>query len=108
MNGGKSTGHAAASLSRGSYSEWRKYIPGSREWAVGSRTPGWPLGSRNLNFRIGVAVPARSFRRRFHMTSLSKNARIAGLLYIVGSIVGMLRPIYIPEKLFVHGNGSAT
>ena len=42
------------------------------------------------------------------MTSLSKNARIAGLLYIVGSIFGVVRLIYIPEKLFVHGNGAAT
>ena len=42
------------------------------------------------------------------MTSLSKNARVAGLLYIVGSVFGVVRLIYIPNKLFVSGNAAAT
>ena len=42
------------------------------------------------------------------MTSLSKNARIAGLLYIVGSVFGIVRLLYIPSALFVHGNAAAT
>jgi hypothetical protein len=42
------------------------------------------------------------------MTSLSKNARIAGLLYIVGSLFGVVRLLYIPSVLFVHGNAAAT
>ena len=42
------------------------------------------------------------------MTSLSKNARIAGLLYIVASVVGFVRLAYIPKALFVHGNAAAT
>lgn len=42
------------------------------------------------------------------MTSLSKNARLAGLLYIVFSAVGFVRLIYIPNKLFIHGNAAAT
>ncbi len=42
------------------------------------------------------------------MTSLSKNARIAGLLYILASVVGVLRLMYIPNMLFVHGNATAT
>jgi len=42
------------------------------------------------------------------MTSLSKNARIAGLLYIVASVVGFLRLAYIPKALFVQGNAAAT
>lgn len=42
------------------------------------------------------------------MTSLSKNARVAGLLYILASVVGVLRLIYIPNKLFVDGNAAAT
>ena len=42
------------------------------------------------------------------MTSLSKNARIAGLLYIVASVVGFIRLAYIPKTLFVQGNGAAT
>ncbi|HMK30180.1 MAG TPA: DUF4386 domain-containing protein [Terriglobales bacterium] len=41
------------------------------------------------------------------MTSLSKNARIAGLLYL--TLLGApLRLIYIPNRLFVTGNPSAT
>src|SRR5215813_10190099 len=42
------------------------------------------------------------------MTSLSKNARVAGLLYILASVVGVLRLMYIPDKLFVYGNATAT
>jgi len=42
------------------------------------------------------------------MTSLSKHARIAGLLYILASAVGFLRLIYIPSALIVHGNAAAT
>ena len=42
------------------------------------------------------------------MTSLSKNARIPGLLYILASVVGVLRLMYIPNKLFVYGNATAT
>lgn len=42
------------------------------------------------------------------MTSLSKNARVAGLLYIVASGVGVVRLLYIPSALFVHGNAAAT
>jgi hypothetical protein len=42
------------------------------------------------------------------MTSLSKNARVAGLLYIVASVVGVVRFIYIPSALFVSGNATAT
>ncbi|HEX9162654.1 MAG TPA: DUF4386 domain-containing protein [Thermoanaerobaculia bacterium] len=42
------------------------------------------------------------------MTSLSSKARVAGLLYIVASAVGVVRLIYIPTKLFVHGNAAAT
>jgi Domain of unknown function (DUF4386) len=42
------------------------------------------------------------------MTSLSKRARVAGLLYIVASLVGFLRLIYIPNALIVSGNAAAT
>ena len=41
------------------------------------------------------------------MTSLSRNARIAGLLYLT-LMTAPLRLIYIPGKLFVSGNASAT
>ena len=42
------------------------------------------------------------------MTPLSRNARIAGLLYIFASLVGIVRLMYIPNKLFVDGNAAAT
>ena len=42
------------------------------------------------------------------MTSLGKNARVAGLLYILASVVGVLRLMYIPNKLFVYGNATGT
>ena len=42
------------------------------------------------------------------MTSLSKNARVAGLLYILASVVGVPRLMYIPNKLFVYGNATET
>jgi len=42
------------------------------------------------------------------MTSLSKNARVAGLLYILSSAVGFVRLGYIPKALIVHGNATAT
>ena len=41
------------------------------------------------------------------MTSLSRNASIAGLLYLT-LLTAPLRLIYIPSKLFVTGNASAT
>jgi hypothetical protein len=42
------------------------------------------------------------------VTSLSKNARVAGLLYVVASAVGIVRLLYIPKDLIVHGNATAT
>jgi hypothetical protein len=42
------------------------------------------------------------------MTSLSKNARVAGLLYILSSMLGLVRLIYIPSILLVPGNAAAT
>jgi hypothetical protein len=40
--------------------------------------------------------------------TLSKNARVAGLLYLLGSLFGIVRLIYVPSKLFVYGNATAT
>ena len=42
------------------------------------------------------------------MTSLSKNARVAGLIYLVGSLVAVVRLIYIPDTLIVSDNATAT
>jgi hypothetical protein len=40
--------------------------------------------------------------------TLSQNARVAGLLYLLGSLFGIVRLIYVPNKLFVYGNAAAT
>jgi hypothetical protein len=42
------------------------------------------------------------------MTSLSKNARVAGFLYLLLVLAGPLRLIYIPNTLFVTGDAAAT
>lgn len=42
------------------------------------------------------------------MTPLSKNARIAGLLYVAASVVGVVRLMYVPKALIVSGNASIT
>jgi hypothetical protein len=42
------------------------------------------------------------------MTSLSKKARVAGLLYVLASALGYVRLIYIPTALIVSGNAAAT
>jgi Domain of unknown function (DUF4386) len=40
--------------------------------------------------------------------TLSKNARVAGLVYLLGSLFGIVRLLYVPKKLFVYGNAAAT
>ena len=42
------------------------------------------------------------------MTETSKNARIVGFWYLMLVFVGPLRLLYIPNKLFVHGDAAAT
>jgi hypothetical protein len=42
------------------------------------------------------------------MTSISRNARIAGFIYLLLAIAGPLRLLYIPNTLFVHGDAAAT
>jgi hypothetical protein len=42
------------------------------------------------------------------MTSINRNARVAGLLYLLLTLVGPFRLIYIPNTLFVDGNAAAT
>jgi hypothetical protein len=37
-----------------------------------------------------------------------RNARVAGLLYIVGSALGVVRLVYIPSTLVLRGNATAT
>lgn len=41
--------------------------------------------------------------------SLTKNpGRLAGLLYVLASIPGFFALAYVPSKLIVHGNATAT
>ncbi len=40
--------------------------------------------------------------------TLNQNGRVAGLLYLLGSLFGIVRLIYVPNKLFVYGNAAAT
>src|SRR5208282_3804713 len=42
------------------------------------------------------------------MSSTPNPGRVAGLWYLLLIVVGPLRLIYIPSKLFVQGNASAT
>ena len=42
------------------------------------------------------------------MTALSKKARVAGVVYIVASLIGIVRLLYIPTRLVVHGDAAAT
>jgi hypothetical protein len=42
------------------------------------------------------------------MTPISRNARVAGFIYLVLILLGPIRLIYIPGKLFVHGDAAAT
>src|SRR5258706_4186270 len=42
------------------------------------------------------------------MTSTRNPGRFAGLLYVLMSIPGVFALIYVPSKLIVHGNATAT
>src|SRR5215831_14368253 len=42
------------------------------------------------------------------MDSIKKRARTAGALYVLASIIGILRLLIIPSRLFVKGNATAT
>lgn len=42
------------------------------------------------------------------MNALSKKARVSALLFVLASAVGLVRLMYIPKALIVHGNAAAT
>ena len=42
------------------------------------------------------------------MRSTRNPGRVAGLWYLLLCLIGPLRLMYIPGKLFVHGNAAAT
>lgn len=72
----------------------------------------WPLGIASmakLNLFAAFSVPhAETPHIGGRVTPLSRNARAAGLLYILASVVGIVRLGYIPKILFVHGIAAAT
>src|SRR5450755_2452459 len=47
-------------------------------------------------------------KRSSHMTFIRNPGRIAGLLYVLTSIVGFFAMGYVPDHLIVHGNTAAT
>jgi hypothetical protein len=42
------------------------------------------------------------------MTLIKRQARVAGFLYLLMGLAGPIRIVYIPAKLFVHGDAAAT
>lgn len=49
-----------------------------------------------------------TYRGQGTMTTLKRDARIAGLIYLALTLIAPFRLIYIPGKLFVHGDAAAT
>jgi hypothetical protein len=63
--------------------------------------------------KIGLLVPVASERllsllKGGDMSSARNPGRVAGFWYLLLVVVGLPRLIYIPSKLFVHGNATAT
>jgi hypothetical protein len=46
--------------------------------------------------------------RKIEMTSTKKQARIAGLLYLLASVPAVFAWVYVPSKLIVTGDATAT
>src|SRR5579859_74790 len=69
-----------------------------------------PLSGASRLLSSGYISPAH--RARPHqeqtMTPLSKQARIVGFFYLLLAFVGPVRLIYVPTKLFVHGDAATT
>jgi hypothetical protein len=74
---------------------------------------GWGEGKlasaqKRPEHEAAMPLSTDSAKGKQRMTPLSKNARIAGLIYLLLTIVAPFRLIYIPTKLFVNGNAAAT
>jgi hypothetical protein len=54
------------------------------------------------------AVSIAYLHRELLMSTVSNHARVAGLLYVLSSAVGIVRLMYVPKVLFVHANAAAT
>jgi len=57
--------------------------------------------------RLPVSAPYSNSKENT-LTTTSRNARIAGFLYLLLAIAGPVRLMVIPTTLFVHGNAPAT
>src|ERR1700680_2638160 len=68
------------------------------------RGPGTP----RRTYLISAPVSPPSRYNGENMSSPRNPGRVAGLWYLLLILVGPLRLIYIPSKLFVHGNAAAT
>jgi hypothetical protein len=55
-----------------------------------------------------MAPNLRLSRKREQMNSTNNPGRFAGLLYVVTSLVGFFAMGYVPGKMIVHGDASAT
>jgi Domain of unknown function (DUF4386) len=66
---------------------------------------------RNILAGFGV-FPVYPFTRPLHdgenMSATNNPGRVAGFWYLLLVIIGPLRLVYIPTKLFVHGDATAT
>jgi hypothetical protein len=65
-------------------------------------------GNRTLKLSDGLGVFQAKLCRGGNMSSTRNPGRVAGFLYLLLVIAGPVRILYIPSKLFVHGNATAT
>jgi len=61
-----------------------------------------------MNFLLACAVSQASFAQGGQMDIAKNPGRFAGLLYVLSSILGFFALLYVPSKLIVHGNATAT
>jgi hypothetical protein len=60
------------------------------------------------NFLKASVVPQVRLAQGGQMSATRNPGRFAGLLYLLASIPGVFALIYVPSKLIVHGNATAT
>src|SRR4051812_47072626 len=66
-----------------------------------------PSGTRQ-NPANGASSPYTALAREVAMSPLNRQARVAGLLYVLLALVAPLRLMVIPSTLFVPGDAGAT
>jgi hypothetical protein len=83
----------------------------SRRQALVGRIIGQALVAKHLDRPRRLSnrlFPKASDHKRGHMSSHKNPGRFAGLLYLLASIPGAFALIYVPSKLIVHGDATAT